>query len=317
MNRWTSLLVLAPAALLSAATCDKAATPQEPPKPAGEAPAPAAEPKGSALAGKVVSDVPGMDFSVLGPAAQRELATVFTDEFCYCGCPHTLGACLKQHQGCRHARRMATLAAAEASAGTPATEIILQLSRYYASLGEKRQAFKVDDRLCQGKKDAKVTVVEFSDFECPYCAAARPMLSKLVAGRPEVRLCYLPYPLPAHPNAMKAAQAALFARDRGKFWPMHDAMFESQADLGIARLKELAQKIGLPPDELGKALESGKYSEELDASRAWGKAAGVDATPALFVNGRKLGLGLTVETLSHAVDDELEWVRGGNAWAAD
>lgn len=258
-----------------------------------------------------------MDFSVLSPPAQRELAQIFTDEFCYCGCPHTLGACLKQHGGCKHAKRMANLAAAESAAGTPSVESILMLSRYYGSFGQKRHGFKPDERMCLGQKEAKVTLVEFADFECPACAQVRPALEAFAQSRPEVRLCYLPFPLSAHPNGMRAGQAAFWAREKGKFWQMHDLMFEHQSDLGPQSLARLAQKLGLSAEELSRELESKKYLDELNASREAGVAAGVDGTPSLFLNGRKLDLPLTPEMLGHTVEDELEWMKQGNSWAAD
>lgn len=265
----------------------------------------------------MLADIPGMDFSSLPPPAQRELATVFTDEFCYCGCPHTLGACLRQHGSCRHAKRMALLAAAEAAAGVPGLDIIVELSKYYQSFREPRASFKVHPQMCMGPSDAPVTLVEFSDFECPHCAAARPMLEEFARSNPKVRLCYQPFPLASHPNAVAAGQAALFARDKGKFWAMHDLLFENQLSLNPARIKQLAAQAGLDPNELAKAMEAGKYKDELTASKEAGKAAGVDATPAIFINGRKLTLGLSQELLTHTVEDELEWIANRSAWAAD
>jgi protein-disulfide isomerase len=289
------MVTLAAALPLTAATCQK--------------PALAASP--AALS------VPGMDFSSLPPAAQKELGTVFTDEFCYCGCPHTLGSCLRQHTSCRHARRMASLAALQASDGFAATEIILGLSKYYASFREKRHAFTVDERMCKGPKDAKVTVVEFSDFECPYCAAAVSLLNKLVqSGAGKVRVCYKPYPLQSHQHAVVAAQAALHARDKGKFWEMHDALFENQLSLSAPFIKGLSSRLGLNAGELGKVFESKKYVDELDASKEAGKGAGVDSTPALFFNGRRHMLGPSLESLLHAVDDEIEWA-AQKGWAPD
>ncbi len=259
-----------------------------------------------------------MDFSSLSAAAQRELASVFTDEFCYCGCPHTLGACLKTHPTCKHARRMATLAAGSASAGVPGVEIILNLSKYYLSLRDPRSSFKVDDRMCLGKKDAKVTLVEFSDFQCPHCAAARPILEKFAQeNASRVRLCFAPFPLPNHPHAAPAAEAALFARDHGKFWELHDLLFENQTRLGAEVIRNLAAKLGLPAADLSKAIESRKYAEELAASKQAGRAAGVDATPTLYLNGRKLNLALTADVLRQTLEDEMEWIANQGRWATD
>src|SRR5256885_15286368 len=104
-------------------------------------------------------------------------------------------------------RRMASLAASYAADGQPAQEIINALAKYNLSFGAKRFPFKIDERTCKGAKDARVTLVEYSDFECPYCAAARPMLEELLKARPQIRLCWMPFPLSLHPNAIPAGQA--------------------------------------------------------------------------------------------------------------
>ena len=212
---------------------------------------------------------------------------------------------------------MATLAAAEAAAGVPGVEIIVGLSKYYQSFSEKRFSFKLDERACVGPKDAKVTLAEFSDFECPYCGAARPMLEALVKAKPSVRLCYLPFPLSGHPNAMPAGRAALYARDHGKFWAMHDGLFENQTRLNPPLIKEIGKAVGLDPAGLAKAIEGTEYDEQLKASKEAGVSAGVDSTPSLYVNGRKLTLMIDPSTLEHTVDDELEWQANKGAWAAD
>ena len=269
-------------------------------------------------AAQVLKGIPGLDFSSLSPSAQRELGSVLTDEFCFCGCPHTLGACLKTHPTCKHARRMALLAAADAAAGIPAVEIILNLSKYYLSFRESRLSLKVDERMCTGSKEAKVTVVEFSDFECPHCAAARPILEKFAhANAATLRFCFSPFPLPNHPNSGPAAQAALFARDRGKFWEMHDLLFENQSRLNPELIKSLAGKIGLSAAELQRAFDSSTYAAQLSDWKESGNRAGVDATPTLYVNGRKFGLALTPEALQRTVEDEMEWTSNKNGWAPD
>ena len=292
-----------------------APAPQAAPAPAPAPAAPAAAPADPAA---VLSGIPGMDFSSLPPTARRELATVMSDEFCYCGCPHTLGACLKQHTGCRHAKRMARLAARMVADGSPATEVIVSLSQYYAAFRNTRAQFKVDDRMCTGSASAPVTVVEFSDFECPFCAKARPVLEAFAKkNAQQVRFCYLPFPLSNHVNAMPAAQAALWARDQGKFWPMHDALFEHQENLKPEALPALARSLGLDGDKLAAVLKSDAYKQELEGFRNQGRSAGITGTPAVYFNGRPVDLALIQEEmLTHSMEDEVEW-RTNNGWGAD
>jgi protein-disulfide isomerase len=325
-NRVLLALTLALMALPACSKNSEAASPAQPTAPKPSTPAPAAPPAQAAApatggsGGSVLTGIPGMDFSALPPAAQRELSTVFTDEFCYCGCPHTLGQCLKGHTTCQHAKRMARLAARQAVAGVPATEIIVALSEYYSAFRAPRQKLEVDPRMCMGDAKAQVTLVEFSDFECPYCGTARPLLeafAKKNASR--VRFCNVPFPLPMHANAVPAGQAVLWARDQGKFWEMHDALFESSRNLSPASIVGIANKLGLKGAELQKALQAGTYAKELDKYKALGTSAGIRGTPSLFFNGRAYDtqMGLTDEALTHSLEDELEWRANNNAWAAD
>jgi protein-disulfide isomerase len=263
----------------------------------------------------VLRDIPGIEASKLAPASQRELATVLTDEFDYCGRPMTLAGTLKKGDACKHTRRLVTFAAGQIEKGGSSNDVIVELGKYNQSFAGKRFTFKNDERLCQGGGEKpKVTLVEFSDFECPYCALARPLLEDFVKRHPEVRLCYAPFPLAAHPNAMVAGQAALFARDQGKFWAMHDALFENQMSLSEAFIKDLVKKLGLDTAAYAKAVAAGRYMDELNGSKDAGKQAGIESTPTLYVNGRKLLLPLSSETLALTVEDELEWLTNANAW---
>ncbi|HEY1087218.1 MAG TPA: thioredoxin domain-containing protein [Archangium sp.] len=266
---------------------------------------------------RVLSDVPGFDFGRLPAPAKRELATLLTDEFDYCGRPLTLLASLKKGDACKHTKRLVGLAAMQAAEGAAANEIIVSLSKYNQGFIKPRATFKVDERQCVGPKDAKVTLVEFSDFECPFCAAARPILEEFVQKKQNVRLCMMPFPLQQHPNAAYAGQAVLYARDAGKFWPVHDALFENQLSLSEDVIKKLLAKQGLDVKGFEKAVEAKKFLPELEASKDAGKKAGVESTPSIYVNGRKYPLGLSAETLSLAVDDEIDWLAGNAAWPSN
>ncbi|MEN9796308.1 MAG: hypothetical protein RL653_4, partial [Pseudomonadota bacterium] len=149
MRRFHLLLPLVPL-VLGGATCrrDGGSPTAEPQRPAPEvaaARAPAQAPAVPESPEAVLDSLSWLDAKALPPAARKELATVLSDEFCYCGCPHSLGACLKTHD-CRHAKRMTLLAAADAAAGIPAVETIVSLGQYYQGFTKKRAEFKVDPR---------------------------------------------------------------------------------------------------------------------------------------------------------------------------
>jgi protein-disulfide isomerase len=207
-----------------------------------------------------------------------------------------------------------------AGEGSSASEIIVLLSKYNQGFNKARATFKPDERQCLGPKDAKVTMVEFSDFECPACAAARPILEEYVKQRSQtgtLRLCWMAYPLPMHPHAVLAGQAALFARDAGKFWQVHDALFDNQLSISEAFIRQLVAKQGLDAKAFDKAVAGKKYLDEIEAMKEAGKKAGVDSTPSIYLNGRKYTLGLSAESLSLAVDDELDWMTGNSAWPSN
>ena len=159
----------------------------------------------------------------------------------------------------------------------------------------------------QGPEDAPVTIVEFSDFECPFCKRIHPTLKQVMdAYDGKVRLVYRQLPLTSlHPNAQKAAEASLCAHDQGKFWAMHDAMFESSGGLAVASLKATAADIGLDTAEFARCLDSGEKADEVATDLAAARELGLSGTPALFINGRYLSGAQPYETIARVVDDEL------------
>jgi protein-disulfide isomerase len=258
-------------------------------------------------------DVP--DPATLPAAARAEYERVLEDEFCGCGSPHSLGQCLKSHPECRHSRRLAQIAALEATRGVTAAEIGVELARYDQGFRDPRTTFKVDERQCRGK--GPITLVEFSDFECPFCGMLRPQLEKFAADNAsKVRLCWISFPLTQHPNSMPAATAALLARDKGKFWAVHDAIFENQTRLSNDVLQDILVKAGIPAAEWKKALADKSFREQAENQRSAGVSAGVNATPTIFINGRRLDLAPTIEILAITVEDELEWQKTRGTWTA-
>jgi len=158
----------------------------------------------------------------------------------------------------------------------------------------------------RGPANAPVTIVEFADFQCPYCVRILPALDQLMKDYGDkVRLVYRQYPLSMHNNAEVAARASLCANEQGKFWEMHDGMFANQQALDAAQLKTTAAGLGLDAQAFNECLDSGRYADEVAADGAAGSAAGVSGTPALFVNGRFIAGAVPLDDITAIVDDEL------------
>jgi protein-disulfide isomerase len=158
----------------------------------------------------------------------------------------------------------------------------------------------------RGPKDAKITIVEFSDFECPFCSRAKATVDDVLKAYPtQVKLYFRQFPLSFHPNAQKAAEAALCAHDQNKFWEMHDTMFGGQSELAVENLKEKAKKTGLNAEEFDKCLDSGKHAQAVAKDIEAGKKAGVSGTPAFFINGVFLSGAQPIEEFKKVIDQEL------------
>ena len=152
---------------------------------------------------------------------------------------------------------------------------------------------------------APVTIVEFSDFQCPYCRLTAPMLEALTAKyKDRVRVVYKHYPLPNHPRAIPAAKAAICAGEQGRFWSYHDRLF-SGSDLSDASLRESAREAGLELESFERCLSSDAPSNVLRADADQAKRLGVSATPTLFINGKPMRGAGDIEALSAVIEEQL------------
>jgi protein-disulfide isomerase len=166
-----------------------------------------------------------------------------------------------------------------------------------------------DDDPFIGDINAPVTIIEFSDFECPFCTRfyknTLPQLKKDYIDTGKARLVYRDFPLGFHSNAQKSAEAAECADDQNKFSEMHDKLFDEGVSGGVTSFKQFAKDLGLNTAEFDNCLDSGKYSEEVQKDLEDGQSLGVSGTPTFFINGKKLVGAQPFEAFKQIIDQEL------------
>ena len=163
------------------------------------------------------------------------------------------------------------------------------------------------------KKEAKVTIVEFGDFQCPACGYAHPIMKQVLAAykdNPNVNFVARNFPLSIHFNAKSAAEAAEAAGEQGKYWEMYDKLYENQSQWSTASdptdiFAGYARELGLDAEKLKTAVENNQFNATINQDMADGNAVGVSATPTFFINGTKFEGALSVERFKQEIDSRL------------
>jgi len=195
-------------------------------------------------------------------------------------------------------RRMAKIKNAYVQSLRADAKVVIRLSPPRAEVSLKETPVR-------GPKDARVMIVEYADYECPYCQQIRPALDRLEADyKGKVALAYKDVPLPMHSHAVKAAEAAHCAGVQGKYWEYHDVLSASK-QLDLPQLKEHARGLGLNPAAFDKCLDTGEQSQIVKDQLAEATSLGLQGTPSFFINGRFISGIQTYEKLREIVDEEL------------
>jgi protein-disulfide isomerase len=184
--------------------------------------------------------------------------------------------------------------------GGPAVRIGLESPRYNVAVAANDPSY--------GDAKAAVTIVEFSDFQCPYCLRAMPTLKQVQQKYgSRVRVVWKDFPLyRIHPQALKAAEGARCAEEQGKFWPYHDILFANQSALMLDDLKKYAKDLSLDTPRFNMCMDSAKYAARVKEGIDAGMRLGVSSTPTLFINGRVLPGAYPIDEISAVIDEELQ-----------
>ena len=163
-----------------------------------------------------------------------------------------------------------------------------------------------DDHIL-GNPDAPCVLVEYGDYECPHCAAAHPMVQALEKHfHKRMAFVFRNFPLTRiHPYAQPAAEAAEFAGSNGKFWEMHDQLFENQKRLGSRLFAELAEGMGLNPADMEAAIENSTFTNRVNKEFTGGVRSGVNGTPTFFINGVRYDGSMDKAAMTEAVESAI------------
>jgi protein-disulfide isomerase len=158
----------------------------------------------------------------------------------------------------------------------------------------------------KGSASAPIEMIEFSDFQCPFCLRADPTVQQVLSTYGDkIRFVYRHYPLPNHPAARPAAEAAACAAEQGKFWPYHDRLFANPSKLSDQDLKQNAAELGLNTAQFNSCVDTHKLKALVDADVKDGEEAGVNGTPAFYINGRMISGAQPFEVFKKIIDEEL------------
>ncbi len=261
---------------------------------------------------KTADSLPGVDLGPLSVSQKASVLKVLRSQGCSCGCNMRVAECRVLDPNCSYSKGMAAAVIEAISHGK--TEEQAKAAAIESKWGHVEKAKLLDDPVkipvagapSTGAQNGLITIVEFSDFQCPYCAAAVPQINAVLKAYPtQVKLIFKQYPLEMHSQANLAAAAAISAQKQGRFWQMHDALFAHHDDLSRDTILALASQNGLNMGQFQKDLDSTEVKEGVVRDVQDGDHAGVEGTPTLFINGQRYNGPIALNSLKPVFEAEL------------
>jgi protein-disulfide isomerase len=262
---------------------------------------------------QTVTNLAGVDFSGLTPARKTLALKALRTQSCTCGCGMKVAECRVKDPNCSFSRGLASVTVGAIKAGKTETAAIAESKA--SKFGSRPAPKLLDDPVpiptlgspVMGPANARITLVEFSDFQCPYCSKAVAQINATLKAYPnDVRLIFKQYPLDSHPAAAISAAASLAAHQQGKFWPMHDVLFANRPKLSRQSILVWAKEIGLDMTRFTADLDSDAVKKAVLRDQADGDKAGVEGTPTVFLNGQKYNGDLAPDAIKPVIDGELK-----------
>lgn len=250
---------------------------------------------------------PGMNFGALNPGQRVKFVEIAQSEVCPCpDATESLHECLQAPQkACSLAKQVAGQVAMRVQQGFSKTDILDAVAKYVENTRKVHQ-FDLRNTPHKGPTDAPVQVVEFADFQCPYCRIASGLLGDISRKYGDKVVIYFKqFPLSGHEQGMPAAVASLAAKNQDKFWQMHDLLFENQSSLNNGSYEKFADRLGLNAAKFKADLQSPMIAAQIQGDRQEGENAGLTGTPTIFINGRLYMGGIDAAALTNAIEQQL------------
>jgi protein-disulfide isomerase len=267
--------------------------------PANAAPAAAPGAKGGA---QDTTLPPGVDVSKLDDFQKKVFFRIVNSEASICGQAQSLIASAKKD--CKRSLNAVRYVVKLVNQGYTDSEVGEAIGKRYRSADAKK--IDVADAPMKGSSSAKVTLVEFADYECPHCKRLQPVLRQIVDEfHNDVRVYFKHYPLAQHTNARLAAEAAVAANKQGKFWPFQDKLWDKQDELSPAEIEKIAKESGLDMAKFRTDLGSAAVKDRVQKDHDEGAALGLQATPTLYIDGREYTDPKDTESLREWIKEEL------------
>ncbi len=242
---------------------------------------------------RAATTLPGVDFTGLTAAQKTKVLATLREFGCPCGCQMEVARCRIEDPPCSQSTALGRLAVEAVKAGKD-IKAALSASPYVVASANRNRilldpvTIAVDGAPVKGPATARITLVEFSDFQCPFCVKAVGQLEAVMKAYPnDVRLIYKQFPLDNHSQAQLAAQASLAAHAQGKFWPLHDRMYSKSREINRAKILAWAQEFGLDMPKFTALMDAPATVASVQRDLVEGQRIGVEGTPSLFINGKK------------------------------
>jgi protein-disulfide isomerase len=240
-------------------------------------------------------------YDKLDDLGKKVFLRVATTESSVCGDAQSLLASAKS---CRRSIAALRYVAKLIEQGYTDSEIGEKLANRYRAVPPRK--IDVAEAPMKGSPGAKITLVEFADYECPHCKRFQPVLHQILDEfRSDVKLYFKHYPLPQHNNARLAAEAAVAAQKQGKFWQFQDKIWEKSDELTPAEIEKAAKDVGLDVAKFRQDMASEPVKARVQKDRSDGAAAGIQATPTLYINGREYTDGRDSDSLREWIKDAI------------